>query len=216
MTSAPDIRVAPDLHLAKAGTRRAAQDRRALAWAAWQNVGPSAAAERLAGHVDAVLGEVNASAEDRASSPPVVASAYLPMRTEIDPLALLAGLASAGLVTALPVVAARNAPLVFRAWTPGDATVPAGFGTREPPSDQPAVTPLLLLVPLLAYDASGYRLGYGGGYYDRTLRFLRDRGPVCAIGVAFDEQMIDAVPHLDYDERLHAVVTPSGLQRFGA
>ena len=209
MTSTSDIRPV------KAEARRAAHDRRALAWTAWQRRGPSAAAERLAAHWNPILDEARATT-GMSGKTPLAASAYLPMRTEIDPLALLNALAETGSTTALPVVAARGAPLVFRAWTPGDATVPAGFGTREPPPDQPVVEPTLLLVPLLAYDARGYRLGYGGGYYDRTLRLLRDHGPVCAIGVAFDEQMIDAVPYLDYDERLNAVVTPSGLQRFGA
>ena len=209
MTSTSNMRAA------KVDMRRASQDIRARAWASWREHDPPAAAVRLAGQIEAVLGELRDCVGNRAQSP-LVASAYLPMRTELDPLALLAALALAGLTTALPVVAARDAPLLFRAWTPGDPTVAAGFGTREPPPEFPAVKPTLLLVPLLAYDSLGYRLGYGGGYYDRTLRLLRDRGPVCAIGVAFNEQMIDAVPHLDYDERLNAVVTPTGLQRFGA
>jgi 5-formyltetrahydrofolate cyclo-ligase len=213
MTSTPDMRVAPNLHSAKAEARRAAQDVRALAWATWRKQSPSVAAETLADHIAPVLVELTACTGQRAPSP-VVASAYLPMRTELDPLGLLSALAETGLTTALPVVGARDTPLLFRAWNPGDPTVTAGFGTREPPSDCPLVEPILLLVPLLAFDKRGYRLGYGGGYYDRTLRLLRSRGPVCAIGIAFDEQMIDAVPHLDYDERLNAVVTPAGLQRF--
>jgi 5-formyltetrahydrofolate cyclo-ligase len=191
MTSTPDMRVAPNLHSAKAEARRAAQGVRALAWATWRKQSPSVAAETLAGLVESVLIAMRASTGNGAPSPSV-ASAYLPMRTELDPIALLAALARTGMKTALPVVAARAMPLLFRAWTPGDPTCPAGFGTREPPPDRPTVEPTLLLVPLLAFDASGYRLGYGGGYYDRTLRLLRSRGPVCAIGV----------------------VTPAGLQRF--
>jgi 5-formyltetrahydrofolate cyclo-ligase len=215
MTSTPDMQVDPDLHLAKAEARRVAQGVRSLAWDAWRRRGPSAAAGKLADHIALILAELTACTGQRAPSP-LVASAYLPMRTELDPLGLLSALAEAGLTTALPVVAARDTPLQFRAWNPGDPTVTAGFGTREPPPDRSLVEPILLLVPLLAFDKRGYRLGYGGGYYDRTLRLLRLRGPVCAIGIAFDEQMIDAVPHLDYDERLNAVVTPSGLQRISA
>jgi 5-formyltetrahydrofolate cyclo-ligase len=70
-----------------------------------------------------------------------------------------------------------------------------------------------LLVPLLAFDLAGWRLGYGGGFYDRTLRRLRAMQPVLAVGIAFNEQRVDAVPHLDYDERLDWVLTPSGPLR---
>ena len=87
------------------------------------------------------------------------------------------------------------------------------WGIAEPKPDKPALEPDILLVPLLAFDAAGWRLGYGGGYYDRTLRGLRARKPVVAVGIAFDEQQVDAVPHLDYDERLDWVLTPSGAIR---
>jgi 5-formyltetrahydrofolate cyclo-ligase len=211
MTRAADIRIL------KTEARRASQDRRTAAWTSWQKHAPGEAAQRLAVHADAVqvLVQKIVGAKSVSPAPLTVASGYLPMRTEIDPLALLAGLAQRGFMPSLPVVAARDAPLQFRAWTPGDPTVPAGFGTREPPPGNVTVDPVVLLVPLLAFDMTGYRLGYGGGYYDRTLRVLRARGPIYAIGVAFDEQKIDAVPHLDYDERMDAVVTPTGVFRLG-
>ena len=199
---------------AKAGLRCEAQERRKAAWEAWIARGTSAAGDALAAHVEAVLDAASAT------HAPSTASAYWPMRTEMDPLPLLAALASAGLATALPVVAGKARPLVFRRWSPGDETVAAGFGTREPAPANDAIEPDLLLVPLLAFDRAGYRLGYGGGFYDRTLRHLRAADAhgrlraVSAIGLAFDEQLVDAVPHLDYDERLDGVLTPSGLVLF--
>jgi 5-formyltetrahydrofolate cyclo-ligase len=79
-----------------------------------------------------------------------------------------------------------------------------------PKANKAVLEPDILLVPLLAFDAAGWRLGYGGGFYDRTLKGLRARKSVVAIGIAFDEQQVDAVPHLDYDERIDWVLTPSG------
>jgi 5-formyltetrahydrofolate cyclo-ligase len=80
----------------------------------------------------------------------------------------------------------------------------------EPKPERPAVEPDILLVPLLAFDDAGRRLGYGGGFYDRTLTGLRARKASVAVGLAYDEQRIDAVPHLDYDQQLDWVLTPSG------
>ena len=104
-------------------------------------------------------------------------------------------------------------PLLFRAWTPGDAMDKAVWNIAEPKPDKPALDPDILIVPLLAFDRAGWRLGYGGGFYDRTLRDLRARKAIVAVGLAFDEQQVDAVPHLDYDERLDWVLRPSGPLR---
>ena len=198
----------------KRDARRDAHERRAEAFSSWRLRGAGSAARLLAGHVNSLLQATGAAADPSAH----IVSAYLPMRTELDAIPLLQALADAGLMTALPVVVARDTTLQFRGWTPGGATVPAGFGTGEPPPDNPTVEPDLLLVPLLAFDRHGWRLGYGGGYYDRTLRALRrsaaGRRATHAVGIAFDEQEIDAVPHLDYDERLDAILTPAGLRRF--
>lgn len=203
---------------AKTAARHAGQIRRAAVWAEWQQRGDHAAGVKLATHGAALL-----RAADRAlNARPRVVSAYHPMRTELDPLPLLQSLAERGFATCLPVVGGRDSPLLFRAWSPGAPTVAAGFGTRQPPPDAAVAVPQLLLVPLLAFDRRGFRLGYGGGYYDRTLQALRalpgvgQEGAVLAIGVAFDEQEVDAVPHLDYDQRLDGIVTPSGLRSFPA
>ena len=123
---------------------------------------------------------------------------------------LLRSLSAQGYALALPVMQGKGKPLIFRAWSPGDAMDSGVWGIAEPKADKAALEPDILLVPLLAFDAAGWRLGYGGGFYDRTLNGLRARKSVVAVGIAFDEQRVDAVPHLDYDERLDWVLTPSG------
>ena len=141
------------------------------------------------------------------SNPRAVVSGYWPMRDELDDRMLLRQLSERGFRCALPIVVERGQPLVFRHWAPGDALVAAPFGTRAPSDDAEELTPGIVLAPLLAVDARGCRLGYGAGYYDRTLRHLRERGPILAIGIGFDAQLLDAVPCDDGDERLDWVVT---------
>lgn len=140
----------------------------------------------------------------------VTVSAFASMPDELDTAPLLLALARHRYRLALPVMQGKAAPLVFRLWQPGDAMEFAKWGIQEPLPDKPTVDPDVLLVPLLAFDRHGYRLGYGGGYYDRTLAALRQRKATLAVGLALDEQEVDAVPHLDYDERLDWVLTPSG------
>jgi 5-formyltetrahydrofolate cyclo-ligase len=135
---------------------------------------------------------------------------YAAINDEANPAGLMATLAARGHTLALPRVAAKDAPLVFHAWKPGDALAPGAYGIAEPLSDAPVVIPKILLVPLLAFDAAGYRLGYGGGFYDRTLAQL---GDCFAIGIAFAGQEVEAVPHDAHDRRLHAVLTEAGLRR---
>lgn len=144
---------------------------------------------------------------------PGVVSAYYPMAGEIWPLRLMAALKSNGHSLALPVMQGKTDPLLFRAWAPGDELIAGVWGIRQPAPSQPAVVPDILLVPLLAFDTRGYRLGYGGGYFDRTLHDLRKRKPILAVGLGLDELEVDAVPHLDYDERLDWILTPSGSRQ---
>lgn len=146
-------------------------------------------------------------------APGAIVSGFSSIRDEIDPGALLVRLAQEGHRLCLPVMQGKGLPLVFRAWAPGDETAPAAWGIAEPLPCEPVLEPDVVLVPLLAFDAQGYRLGYGGGFYDRTLVRLRVSKPVVAVGVGYDEQRIDAVPHLDYDQRLDWVLTPSGPLR---
>jgi 5-formyltetrahydrofolate cyclo-ligase len=129
------------------------------------------------------------------------------MGDELDIRPLLTRLSDDGRVCALPVVVARGEPLVFRRWRPGETLVAAGFGTHEPEPEAPEIAPGIVITPLLAYDDSGRRLGYGGGYYDRTLRSLRRTRRIVAVGVGFDAQRVARVPAGDGDETLDWIVT---------
>jgi 5-formyltetrahydrofolate cyclo-ligase len=139
-----------------------------------------------------------------------VVSGFSSLPDEFRAWPLLRRLGQEGFRLAMPVMQGKGLPLLFRAWAPGDAMDRAVWGIAEPKADKPQLEPDILLVPLLAFDAAGWRLGYGGGYYDHTLRKLRAQKPIVAVGLAFDEQKIDAVPHLDYDQQLDWLLTPSG------
>jgi 5-formyltetrahydrofolate cyclo-ligase len=167
----------------------------------------AAAAEAGDGAADAVCRNLLAAVPRSAGA---VVSAYWPMASELDPRPVMAALHGAGHPIALPVVVGPQRPLVFRAWSPGDGLEPAGFGTQVPGADQPERTPEVILAPLLAFDREGYRLGYGGGFYDRTLAVLRARGRVLAVGLAYAGQEIAAVPRGANDIRLDWIVTEAG------
>jgi 5-formyltetrahydrofolate cyclo-ligase len=137
-------------------------------------------------------------------------SGYMPMRTEIDPLPAMA--AHQGPV-GVPVIMGKAMPLRFREWTPGAAMVEGAFKALIP-AEGAWVEPEVLIVPLLSFDARGYRLGYGGGFYDRTLEGLRARHGVLAVGFAFAAQEVDEVPIDATDQRLDAVVTEQGVRLF--
>jgi 5-formyltetrahydrofolate cyclo-ligase len=139
-----------------------------------------------------------------------VVSGFASLPEELNVWPLLRRLHREGFRLALPVMQGKLKPLLFRAWAPGDAMVKAVWGIPEPKAGKAVLEPDILLVPLLAFDAEGRRLGYGGGFYDRTLAGLRARKSITAVGLAYDEQRVDAVPHLDYDQRLDWVLTPSG------
>ena len=119
----------------------------------------------------------------------------------------MAALAARGHPIGLPVVVAPGAPLAFRSWRDGDALAPAGFGLYEPAAGRRELTPALLLVPLLAFDRRGGRLGYGGGFYDRTLDRLRRTGRPVAVGLAYAGQEQRRLPLAATDQRLDWVVT---------
>jgi 5-formyltetrahydrofolate cyclo-ligase len=139
-----------------------------------------------------------------------VVSGFCAMADELDARPLLQRLAAKGTGLAMPVVRGKGQPLLFRSWAPGDKMDRGVWGIGEPKAEKLEVEPDILLVPLLAFDAIGWRIGYGGGFYDRTLRALRAAKPIVAVGLAYDVQKVDAIPHLDYDERLDWVLTPSG------
>lgn len=176
----------------KAQARKAAFAARKQAFAA----GQGQAAELLADMLAAQAGKRLAG--------------YMAMRTEIDPTAAMA--AHDGPV-GVPVILGAGQALKFREWSPGCAMMPGEFGAAIP-AEGAWIEPEVLIVPLLAFDARGYRLGYGGGFYDRTLEGLRARGPVLAVGFAFDAQEVAEVPTEPTDQRLDAVVTESGVRLF--
>lgn len=141
---------------------------------------------------------------------PVVVSSYWSIGAELAPEHLESCLLRDGHSLCLPVMVGKGKPLVFRRWAPGDPLIDRLWGIREPALSAPEMVPDVLMVPLLAFDRRGWRLGYGGGFYDRTLQTLRASKPILAVGLCYGEQEVDAVPHLDYDQPLDWVLTPSG------
>ena len=140
----------------------------------------------------------------------VVLAGYWPMRGEADPRPAMR--AHEGPVV-LPVVPGRAQPLLFRVWD-GRDLVPGSFGTSHPPDDAPQMRPDVLIVPLAGFDADGNRLGYGGGFYDRTLEVLRESGPAAAIGLAYACQELPAIPAEPFDQPLDMIVTDRGVRKF--
>lgn len=136
-------------------------------------------------------------------------SFYWPIRTEIDPRPVMASLATSRAVC-LPVTDGLK-PLTFRAWHPGAELETDGFGVSVPAATD-VVRPDVLVVPCLAFDMHGHRLGYGAGHYDRTLEGLRQRGPVTAILFAYAAQEIPAVPTEPTDQPLDLLITECGVR----
>ena len=136
-----------------------------------------------------------------------VVSLYHPMKDELDVGPLAAALLGRGCALALPVVETKNAPLIFRRYLPGDALGPGSYGERVPDKTAEALTPDILVVPLLGFTRDGGRLGYGAGYYDRTLADLRARRAVLAVGYGFGAQEVDALPLSPLDQPLDWIVT---------
>jgi len=177
----------------KKSARGAASKRRAEAHAALKDEAGLALAER---------GLPDGLADRRG-----IVSGFIPYKSEITTVPLMNRLRRGGWQTCLPVVIAPEQPLVFRAWAPGDPLVPGVWDIPVPLETAPDVLPDVLLVPMLAFDARGYRLGYGGGFYDRTLEKMRALKKVVAIGVAYHAQMVDEVPIGPYDAPLDYVMT---------
>ncbi len=142
---------------------------------------------------------------------PGIVSAYFSLRDEASTMPLLEALAGRSVLTALPITGARGTPLVFRLWRPGDALVSGKMGISEPAPAAAEVAPDLLFVPLAAFDRSGHRIGYGAGFYDRTLAALRARKKIVAVGVAYASQETAKIPHEEHDQRLDFVLTEKEL-----
>ena len=177
----------------KAQLRLLARQRRAA-------LGVSGFAQHLADHA-ALL----------AIAPGTMVGGYHAHQDEADPALLLKALARSGVHIAFPRVTAKDAALDFHLVPDGEILSPGRYGIHEPLAHWPKVEPALLLVPLLAYDGQGSRLGYGGGYYDRTLAAWPQ---VRAIGIAYHGQRMDTLPHEPHDRRLDAILTEQGLKEF--
>ena len=178
----------------KAAARKAAFARRKLAY---DSHGPGQAA---------ILSEVLAGYRG------VPLAGYIPIRTEISPLATMAEAAAYGPVS-VPVIRAAGQPLWFSRWEPDCEMVDGPFGASIPALGED-ILPEIVIVPLVAFDRKGGRLGYGGGFYDRTLEGLRARGPVLAIGFAFSAQEAEDLPLEPTDQPLDMLVTERGIITF--
>lgn len=139
--------------------------------------------------------------------PGTAVGGYRPIGAEADVWPLVEHLHAQGAACLLPVVVAAGEPLVFRRWQPGLELEDGPLGTRQPGPGAEAGFPEIVLVPLLAFDRQGHRLGQGGGYYDRTLPLLRRRGRLRAVGIGLSCQEVPAVPHGPTDARLDWIVT---------
>lgn len=183
-----------DLTEIKAAARKAAFARRKLAF----DARPPGAAGRLSEVLAGYRG--------------VPLSGYMPIRTEIDPLPAMAEAAAHGPV-GVPVIQGAGLALRFSRWDPDGPLREGPFGALVPATDD-WMEPEILIVPLVAFDAQGGRLGYGGGFYDRTLQGLRARRATLAIGFAFDAQEAEALPLEPTDQPLDMVVTESRVLSF--
>jgi len=185
-----------DLTEIKAAARKAAFARRALAHGARPSAEAALLSAVLARHRGATV------------------SGYLAIRTEIDPLPVMQEAAKHGPVC-VPVIEGMGLPLKFSRWTPGCALRAGPFGAMVPEIDD-FIVPEVLIVPLVAFDRRGGRLGYGGGFYDRTLERLRARRTTVAIGFAYAAQEAEALPLEPTDQPLDMVVTETEVIAFGA
>ena len=192
----------PSIAEAKAALRKRM---RALRLVADQKEGPDAAL--------AVVHHVLPRLDELRMTPGAVVAGYWPIATEIDVRPLLARLGERGMVCALPAIVPERDVLLFRRWDPAETLEPADYGTHQPPASAPEVVPRFVLTPLLAIDRAGHRLGYGRGWYDRTLAALRRLGEVTAIGIGYGLQCIDRVPAAADDEPVDYILTERSFER---
>jgi len=147
-------------------------------------------------------------AHEQISKAQIIAG-YWPMAGELDIRPLLQAFENRNQQLVLPVVSQKACPLIFQKWNFGDDLIAGAHGTKQPVKAADILQPDLVIVPLLAFDRKGGRLGFGGGYYDRTLVELK----AVRVGVGYDEQQVDAVPMDEFDQRLDWIVTPTRVIR---
>ena len=139
--------------------------------------------------------------------PQSVFAAYYPIGSEVNVRPIIDQLNMMGHLTALPVIPAKDVPLIFRLYKNGDALTKGAFGVPEPQPHMPVMIPDILIIPMLGFNKQGYRLGYGTGFYDRTLQDLRSTKPVKAVGIAYGEQQVDNIPVEDHDQKMDWIIT---------
>ena len=181
---------------AKAKLRKELLERRRLAAEQRPDAGT-----RLADHWPAAWGPV----------PHDAVAGYWPLPGELDPRPLMQALTGKGVRLCLPRMRGPHEPLEFLGWCAGDALVAGRFGVHEPESSAPPCRPAIMLVPLVGVDLRGHRLGFGLGYYDRTLETLRAQGGVFAVGLAYAEQVVERLAVEAHDQPLDAVLTDAGV-----
>lgn len=142
-----------------------------------------------------------------------IISAYMSMRTEVSPLATMTILHGQGKRICVPVIKAPGTPLLFQEWQPEGNLIDGPFGAQVPAEGE-FLLPDVLITPLLSFDRRGYRLGYGGGFYDRTFEALNTVKPVKGVGFAYSVQQVAEVPVEPTDFQLDAIVTETGVLRF--
>jgi 5-formyltetrahydrofolate cyclo-ligase len=195
-----DAGTSGDLDAAKVACRKQA----ALQRAKLANASPGAAI-MLAGHAAHLTGRYGCG----------VYAGYMPIHSELSPLVLLENLVGLGCDVALPITPKVGQPLGFHRWEIDGLLDDGPYGTKQPPARNDKCTPDVILAPMLAFDAGGWRLGYGGGFYDRTVAGLRGFGRrVTLIGIAYEGQKLDKIPVGPFDMPLDAVLSPAGIIEF--
>ena len=187
-----------ELQLKKAALREQAHKNRAALSTSYRKEAAVSAAETFATSVPLKSGQI--------------ISLYWAIRDELSTEPLLIQLMDEGHQVCLPVVKGRGEPLEFRLWHEGQPLAPSGFGTLAPPDGAPVVVPDVMVLPMLGFDARGNRLGYGAGYYDRTIASIDN--PLDLVGYAFETQVVDDMPAEEHDQPLEMVVTEVGVRRF--
>ena len=186
-----------DIDSAKAACRKQATLKRAKL----ANASPGAAS-MLAGQASHLIGRYGCG----------IYAGYMPIHSELSPLALLENLVGLGCGLALPITPQAGQPLGFHRWEIDGLLDDGPYGTKQPPAGNDKCNPDVILAPMLAFDAGGWRLGYGGGFYDRTVAYLREFGQrVTLIGIAYEGQKLDKVPVGPFDMPLDAVLSPAGM-----
>lgn len=143
----------------------------------------------------------------------LVIAAYMPIRTEVSPIKSMERMCARGRKICVPVIVGKAQPLEFHEWTPDTEMVDGPFGASVPKNGK-FIVPDIIITPLVAFDPAGYRLGYGGGFYDRSFAQISEEKKIQAVGFAYSEQELMIVPREDTDFRLDSVITEHGILSF--